>query len=43
MIFKFLIIVLATFLTCSFYFIAAYTALQALTVKVKNDDRRRPR
>lgn len=39
--FRFLLIVLATFLTCSFYFIAALTALQALTVKVKND--RRPR
>lgn len=40
MVFKFLLIMLATFLTCMFYFIAAYTALQALTVKVKNDRRR---
>jgi hypothetical protein len=39
--FQFLLIALATFLTCSFYFFAALTAVKAITVKVKND--RRPR
>lgn len=38
--FKFLLIMLATFLTCWIYFLTALAAVSAITVKVKDDDRR---
>jgi hypothetical protein len=41
--FRFLLIMAATFLTCSLYFIAALTAVKAVTAKVKSNDRSRPR
>lgn len=41
MVIKFLLIALATFLTCWIYFLTALAGLSAIKVKVKNNDRRR--
>jgi hypothetical protein len=40
MILKFMLIMLATFMTCWIYFLAAMAAVAAITVKVRDDRRR---
>lgn len=43
MILKFMLIMLATFLTCWIYFLSAMAAVSAITVRVEKEDRRGPR
>lgn len=40
MVLKFMLIMLATFLTCWIYFLSAMAAISAITVKVRDDRRR---